>query len=561
MVDGAGALTAALVGARARVPRHALRRAHARRARRADHVRAEAGGLRVRERAQRRPAASAPSRRSRSASSRARSAPTRRSTPRSSAARSSELGPRAPSRVSTQVVPRDRHAELLTRDRARRRLARAARDRDPPPPAHRGARGRGAVPRGPEGLERDAAQAQPDHLRADHAASRGCCAATRRPASRTSRSGTSATSRTPRSSGSCCRTRPPCSTTCSTSRCGSSDGMRVHPDRMRENLELTHGALFSQSVLSALVEAGPAARRRLPDRPARRAARLGRAAARSASCSSRSPRSPSGWTPEQLDELFDYGRFLRNVPDVFERLDELVARMTGAPSEPVRAVSIGSVPETAAELRRSDPPQPGQGPRDVRPRRPPADGRLGPHLRLRRRAARPPIPDKGKVLTGLSVFWFERTGGHRAQPPALDRRAGRGRAAARWWCGSSRSSRSSAWCAATCPARAGRSTSASGSVCGIELPAGLRESDRLPEPIFTPATKAELGEHDENIDFDRAAEIVGDRGLMEELRRLSLELYARGAEHAERNGHHPRRHQVRVRARRATARSCSPTRC
>src|SRR5205807_4287819 len=75
-----------------------------------------------------------------------------------------------------------------------------------------------------------------------------------------------------------------------------------------------------------------------------------------------------------------------------------------------------------------------------------------------------------------------------------------------------------------------------GAVCGIELPAGLRESEQLPEPIFTPATKAELGEHDENVDFDRAAEIVGDRGLMEELRRLSLAVYSRAAEHAERNG-------------------------
>ena len=97
-------------------------------------------------------------------------------------------------------------------------------------------------------------------------------------------------------------------------------------------------------------------------------------------------------------------------------------------------------------------------------------------------------------------------------------------------------------------------------VCGIELPSGLRESDRLPEPIFTPATKAELGDHDENVDFDRAAEIVGDRATMEELRRLSLEVYARGAEHAESNGHHPGRHEVRVRARRRTATSCSPTR-
>jgi phosphoribosylaminoimidazole-succinocarboxamide synthase len=76
----------------------------------------------------------------------------------------------------------------------------------------------------------------------------------------------------------------------------------------------------------------------------------------------------------------------------------------------------------------------------------------------------------------------------------------------------------------------------SGAVCGIELPDGLRESDRLPEPIFTPATKAEVGDHDENIDFDRAAEIIGDRPLMEELRRVSLELYAQAAAHAESTG-------------------------
>ena len=65
---------------------------------------------------------------------------------------------------------------------------------------------------------------------------------------------------------------------------------------------------------------------------------------------------------------------------------------------------------------------------------------------------------------------------------------------------------------------------------------GLRESERLPEPIFTPATKAEVGEHDENIDFERAAGIVGDRGLMEELRAVSIDLYRFAAEHAERNG-------------------------
>src|SRR5207244_8006718 len=75
-----------------------------------------------------------------------------------------------------------------------------------------------------------------------------------------------------------------------------------------------------------------------------------------------------------------------------------------------------------------------------------------------------------------------------------------------------------------------------GSVCGIELPTGLRESERLLEPIFTPATKAEVGDHDENVDFDRAAEIIGDRPLPEELRRVSIALYDHAAAHAEPRG-------------------------
>ena len=106
-------------------------------------------------------------------------------------------------------------------DRAGGRRARALRHRDPPPPAHRGARGRGAVPGGrPEGLVGDAAQAQPDRVASASPASPGCCAATRRPASRTWRSGTSATSRTRRSSGWRCPTRRSCSTTRSTWRSG-----------------------------------------------------------------------------------------------------------------------------------------------------------------------------------------------------------------------------------------------------------------------------------------------------------------------------------------------------
>jgi phosphoribosylaminoimidazole-succinocarboxamide synthase len=75
-----------------------------------------------------------------------------------------------------------------------------------------------------------------------------------------------------------------------------------------------------------------------------------------------------------------------------------------------------------------------------------------------------------------------------------------------------------------------------GEICGIELPEGLEESQQLPEPIFTPATKAEIGDHDENVDFDRAAEIIGDRALLEELRRLSIAVYELGAAHARERG-------------------------
>jgi phosphoribosylaminoimidazole-succinocarboxamide synthase len=74
-----------------------------------------------------------------------------------------------------------------------------------------------------------------------------------------------------------------------------------------------------------------------------------------------------------------------------------------------------------------------------------------------------------------------------------------------------------------------------GKVCGIPLPPGLQESDRLPEPIFTPATKSMSGEHDENISFDQMVERVGGDHA-EELRRLSLEIYAKAADHAHERG-------------------------
>jgi phosphoribosylaminoimidazole-succinocarboxamide synthase len=146
------------------------------------------------------------------------------------------------------------------------------------------------------------------------------------------------------------------------------------------------------------------------------------------------------------------------------------------------------------------------------------------------------IPDKGKVLTGLTAFWLERT--QDVCPNHLlsytevpEEQRGRAMLVERLEmigveCVVRGYITGSGW----------KDYQAGGSVCGIELPAGLRESEQLPEPIFTPATKAELGDHDENVDFDRAAQIVGDRGLLEELRRLSIELYTRGAEHARERG-------------------------
>jgi len=152
-----------------------------------------------------------------------------------------------------------------------------------------------------------------------------------------------------------------------------------------------------------------------------------------------------------------------------------------------------------------------------------------------------PIPDKGRVLTQLSLFWFERLrdvvpnhvlsssefpeelAAHREQLEGrsmLVRRTQpvpiecvvRGYLAGSGW----------------------KDYRVTGKVCGIALPPGLRESERLPAPIFTPATKATTG-HDENISFDEAAARIGG-SLVERLRAISLELYRRAAVYAEPRG-------------------------
>jgi phosphoribosylaminoimidazole-succinocarboxamide synthase len=153
------------------------------------------------------------------------------------------------------------------------------------------------------------------------------------------------------------------------------------------------------------------------------------------------------------------------------------------------------------------------------------------------------IPDKGRVLTQLSLFWFgvlgELVPTHLAGgDPALDPRvparyravlAGRAMIVAR-----------ARVFPVECVARGYLAGSGwkdyqrTGAVCGIALPPGLRQASRLPAPIFTPATKAESG-HDENIDFEAVVRRVG-RETAEQLRRLTLECYERGASLAESRG-------------------------
>jgi phosphoribosylaminoimidazole-succinocarboxamide synthase len=155
-----------------------------------------------------------------------------------------------------------------------------------------------------------------------------------------------------------------------------------------------------------------------------------------------------------------------------------------------------------------------------------------------------PIPDKGKILNLISLYWFDQMAdmipNHvvssrisqyptscRGYEDQLEQR--------------SMMVRKVTPLPIECVVRGYLSGSgwnsyqASGQVCGIDLPKGLTESDRLPEPIFTPSTKAEFGEHDENISFDDAADIVG-RDLAVRLRDLSLAIYKRGAEIAEEKG-------------------------
>jgi phosphoribosylaminoimidazole-succinocarboxamide synthase len=161
-----------------------------------------------------------------------------------------------------------------------------------------------------------------------------------------------------------------------------------------------------------------------------------------------------------------------------------------------------------------------------------------------------PIPGKGRLLTDLSLFWLrlvESKGickthlissdvSHLADTvfagSSLPREAFAGRIMI---------ARAAKVVPIECVVRGylegsgWKEYQASGSVCGVRLPAGLRQCDQLPEPIFTPATKEEMGKHDENVSFERASQLVGEE-LMRRLRDLSLAIYTMAASHAQARG-------------------------
>jgi phosphoribosylaminoimidazole-succinocarboxamide synthase len=155
-----------------------------------------------------------------------------------------------------------------------------------------------------------------------------------------------------------------------------------------------------------------------------------------------------------------------------------------------------------------------------------------------------PIPDKGKILTKISLFWFDMMkpliANHLISSEVDDYPAAC-RPYAETLRGRSMLVKKASPLTIECVARGYISGSGwksyreSGSICGISLPSGLRESDQLPEPIFTPATKEEIGFHDINIDFEEAAKRVG-RKTAERVKDLTLRIYRKGAEYAETKG-------------------------
>ena len=275
------------------------------------------------------------------------------------------------------------------------------------------------------------------------------------------------------------------------------EGLVVRPERMRANLEATGGLFFSQRLLLALVQSG-LSRTTHTGRAATRDAGLGRGARLSQPCGR-----PRARGRVDLAEVFDLGAYTRHVDVVFERRRAPVPEGRVGVSSRATHLASGKVRELYALdddtllLAASD------------------------RISTFDVVLRTPIPDKGRVLTGLSAFWFARTSAlvpnHLLELGADGRSMTcrrlemlpvefvvRGYLAGLGW----------------------KDYRETGAVCGHALPAGLEESARLPEPIVTPATKAPEG-HDENIDEERAATLCGERRYAE-ARAAALELYRSG---------------------------------
>lgn len=154
------------------------------------------------------------------------------------------------------------------------------------------------------------------------------------------------------------------------------------------------------------------------------------------------------------------------------------------------------------------------------------------------------IPNKGRVLTQLSVFWFQLLDGvvenHLLSTDVADLPA-EFQPYADWLRGRFMLVRKAEMFPVECIVRgylAGSGLAeyrAGGTVCGIHLPEGLQDSSQLPQPIFTPSTKAEVGDHDENISFQRCVELIGEDDA-QELSRLSVQVYSTAAEYARERG-------------------------
>ena len=151
------------------------------------------------------------------------------------------------------------------------------------------------------------------------------------------------------------------------------------------------------------------------------------------------------------------------------------------------------------------------------------------------------IPDKGRVLTQIAAFWFDRLGepnhlitvdvDQMDLPPDADRASLAGRSTL---CRKTRVVPIECVVRGYLAGSGWKEYQQSGTVCGIQLPDGLTECAQLPEPIFTPSTKAESG-HDENISFEQMIEVVG-QDVAEELQRRSLDIFQRGTEYAQERG-------------------------